>query len=252
MTSLHTLIQTLDNWMEADSFKDYAPNGLQVEGQGSVDKLALGVTASADVIEQAAVWGADALLVHHGYFWKNESPTLSGMKGHRVRALFENQISLIAYHLPLDCHPEFGNNKTLLDQLDLSGGTPIEGEGGLLWSVPLNGQFTLPQLAAEVASRLNRTPLVIESPRAPKSLNRLVVCTGGAQDYLSKAKLYGGDVYLSGEISERTTHEARELGVHYISAGHHATERYGVQALGAKIQQKFGIEVAFFDDHNPA
>ena len=252
MTSLHTLIQTLDNWMEVDSFKDYAPNGLQVEGQGSVDKLALGVTASADVIEQAAVWGADALLVHHGYFWKNESPTLSGMKGYRVRALFENQISLIAYHLPLDCHPEFGNNKTLLDQLDLSGGTPIEGEGGLLWSVPLNGQFTLPQLAAEVASRLNRTPLVIESPRAPKSLNRLVVCTGGAQDYLSKAKLYGGDVYLSGEISERTTHEARELGVHYISAGHHATERYGVQALGAKVQQEFGIEVAFFDDHNPA
>ena len=210
------------------------------------------MTASADVIEQAAVWGADALLVHHGYFWKNESPTLSGMKGHRVRALFENQISLIAYHLPLDCHPEFGNNKTLLDQLDLSGGTPIEGEGGLLWSVPLSGQFTLPQLAAVVASRLNRTPLVIESPRAPKTLNRLVVCTGGAQDYLSKAKLYGGDVYLSGEISERTTHEARELGVHYISAGHHATERYGVQALGAKVQQKFGIEVAFFDDHNPA
>ena len=252
MTSLHTLIQTLDNWMKADSFEDYAPNGLQVEGQRSVDKLALGVTASADVIEQAAVWGADALLVHHGYFWKNESPTLSGMKGHRVRALFENQISLIAYHLPLDCHPEFGNNKTLLDQLDLSGGTPIEGEGGLLWSVPLSGQFTLPQLAAVVASRLNRTPLVIESPRAPKTLNRLVVCTGGAQDYLSKAKLYGGDVYLSGEISERTTHEARELGVHYISAGHHATERYGVQALGAKVQQKFGIEVAFFDDHNPA
>ena len=252
MTSLHTLIQTLDNWMKADSFEDYAPNGLQVEGQGSVDKLALGVTASADVIEQAAVWGADALLVHHGYFWKNESPTLSGMKGRRVRALFENQISLIAYHLPLDCHPEFGNNKTLLDQLDLSGGTPIEGEGGLLWSVPLSGQFTLPQLAAKVASRLNRTPLVIESSRAPKSLNRLVVCTGGAQDYLSKAKLHGGDVYLSGEISERTTHEARELGVHYISAGHHATERYGVQALGAKVQQEFGIEVAFFDDHNPA
>lgn len=136
MTSLHTLIQTLDNWMEADSFKDYAPNGLQVEGLGSVYKLALGVTASADVIEQAAVWGADALLVHHGYFWKNESPTLIGMKGHRVRALFENQISLIAYHLPLDCHPEFGNNKTLLDQLDLSGGTAIEGERGLLWSVP--------------------------------------------------------------------------------------------------------------------
>ena len=252
MTSLHTLIQTLDDWMQADSFKDYAPNGLQVEGREDVHKVALGVTASADVIEQAIAWGADALLVHHGYFWKNEAATLTGMKGRRVRALFENQLSLIAYHLPLDCHPEFGNNKTLLDQLALPGGVPIEGEGGLLWSVPLNGQFTLDQLAAQVGSRLDRMPLVIESSRAPTSPNCLVVCTGGAQDYLSKAQFYGADVYLSGEISERTTHEARELGVHYIAAGHHATERYGVQALGAKIQSQLGLEVAFFDDHNPA
>jgi dinuclear metal center YbgI/SA1388 family protein len=252
MTSLHTLIQTLDDWMQADSFKDYAPNGLQVEGRERVQKLALGVTASADVIEQAASWGADALLVHHGYFWKNESPTLSGMKGRRIRALFQKQMSLIAYHLPLDCHPEFGNNKTLLDQLELSGGIPIVGEGGLLWSVPLGGQFTLDQLATHVGSRLDRIPLVIESPHAPSSLNRLVVCTGGAQDYLSKAQLYGADVFLSGEISERTTHEARELGVHYIAAGHHATERYGVQALGAKLQNDLALDVAFFDDHNPA
>ena len=252
MTSLHTLIQTLDDWMQADSFKDYAPNGLQVEGRESIQKLALGVTASADVIEQAISWGADALLVHHGYFWKNETPTLTGMKGRRVRALIDNQMSLIAYHLPLDCHPEFGNNKTLLDQLDLAGGSPIEGEGGLLWSVPLNGRFTLDELAAQVHSRLDRAPLVIKSPRASESLNRLVICTGGAQDYLSKAHSYGADVYLSGEISERTTHEARELGVHYIAAGHHATERYGVQALGATIQDRLGLEVAFFDDHNPA
>jgi len=252
MTSLHTLIQTLDDWMQADSFKDYAPNGLQVEGRERIQKLALGVTASADVIEQAAFWGADALLVHHGYFWKNESPTLTGMKGRRIRALVQKQMSLIAYHLPLDCHPEFGNNKTLLDQLELSGGIPIEGEGGLLWSVPLDGQFTLDQLATQVGSRLDRIPLVIESPHTRSLLNRLVVCTGGAQDYLSKAQLYGADVFLSGEISERTTHEARELGVHYIAAGHHATERYGVQALGAKIQNDLALEVAFFDDHNPA
>lgn len=252
MTSLHTLIQTLDDWMQADSFKDYAPNGLQVEGRESIQRLALGVTASADVIEQAVEWGADALLVHHGYFWKNETSTLTGMKGRRVRALFENQMSLIAYHLPLDCHPEFGNNKTLLDQLELAGGFPIESEGGLLWSVPLNGRFTLDELAEHVRSRLDRAPLVIQSPRASESLNRLVICTGGAQDYLSKAQSYGADVYLSGEISERTTHEARELGVHYIAAGHHATERYGVQALGKKIQSQLGLEVAFFDDHNPA
>ena len=251
-TSLHTLIQTLDDWMQADSFKDYAPNGLQVEGRDHIHKLALGVTASADVIEQAVAWGADALLVHHGYFWKNEPATLTGIKGRRIRALLENQMSLLAYHLPLDCHPEFGNNKTLLDQLDLPGGSPIEGEGGLLWSVALDGKLTLDQLAARIASRLNRPPLVIQSSRAKDRLDRMIICTGGAQDYIAKAQRYGADIYLSGEISERTTHEARELGVHYIAAGHHATERYGVQALGSKIKLDMGLEIAFFDDHNPA
>ena len=251
-TSLHTLIQTLDDWMQADSFKDFAPNGLQVEGRDVIRKLALGVTASADVIKQAVGWGADAILVHHGYFWKNESPTLTGIKGHRIRALLENQMSLIAYHLPLDCHPEFGNNKTLLDQLDLPDGSPIDGEGGLLWSVALDGQLTLDQLADRIASRLNRPPTVIQSPRAKVRLERMIVCTGGAQDYITKAQRYGADIYLSGEISERTTHEARELGVHYIAAGHHATERYGVQALGSKINRTMGLEIAFFDDHNPA
>ena len=251
-TSLHILIQTLDDWMQADSFKDYAPNGLQVEGRENVHKLALGVTASADVIEQAVVWGADALLVHHGYFWKSESATLTGIKGRRIRALLQNQMSLIAYHLPLDCHPEFGNNKTLLDQLDLPDGSPIDSEGGLLWSVALDGQLTLDQLAARIASRLHRTPTVIQSSRAKVRPDHMIICTGGAQDYITKAQRYGADIYLSGEISERTTHEARELGVHYIAAGHHATERYGVQALGSKLNQAMGLEIAFFDDHNPA
>ena len=199
-TSLHTLIQTLDDWMQADSFQDYAPNGVQVEGRDEIHKLALGVTASADVIEQAVGWGADALLVHHGYFWKNESATLTGIKGRRIRALLENQMSLIAYHLPLDCHPEFGNNKTLLDQLDLPDGSPIDGEGGLLWSVALDGQLTLDQLADRIASCLNRTPTVIQSPRAKVRLERMIICTGGAQDYITKAQRYGADIYLSGEI----------------------------------------------------
>jgi dinuclear metal center YbgI/SA1388 family protein len=252
MTSLHTLIETLDDWMQPNAFKDYAPNGLQVEGQLEVQKLALGVTASAEVIEQAVAWGADALLVHHGYFWKNEAQTLTGMKGQRVRLLMEHNLSLIAYHLPLDCHPEFGNNKSLLDQIGFTNGKPIDGEDGLLWSVELDGQYSLSELASKVSLSLDREPLVIESKRAPDVLSRLIVCTGGAQDYLAKAMRYGADVYLSGEISERTTHEARELGVHYIAAGHHATERYGVQALGAKIQAELAIEVSFFDDHNPA
>ena len=121
-----------------------------------------------------------------------------------------------------------------------------------MWSVALDGQLTLDQLAARIASRLNRTPMVIQSPRAKDRLDRMIVCTGGAQDYIAKAQRYGADTYLSGEISERTTHEARELGVHYIAAGHHATERYGVQALGSKIKHDMGLEIAFFDDHNPA
>lgn len=252
MTSLHTLLQRLDDWMQPSLFRDYTPNGLQVEGRDSVARLALGVTASADVIDQSVAWGADALLVHHGYFWKRESPALTGIKGQRVRKLIQNQISLLAYHLPLDCHSEFGNNKTLLDQLGLHGGKPVEGENGLMWSIFLDSDQTLDSLAKRVAEKLGRDPLVIESSRANKSISHLVVCTGGAQDYLNKAYMYGADVYLSGEISERTTHEARELGVHYIAAGHHATELYGVQALGEKISRELDLEVCFFDDHNPA
>ena len=166
MTSLHTLLQRLDDWMQPSLFEDHAPNGLQVEGRDSVSRLALGVTASADVIDQSVAWGADALLVHHGYFWKRESPVLTGIKGQRVRKLMQNQISLLAYHLPLDCHPEFGNNKTLLDHLGLDGGKPIEGENGLLWSIFLGPDQTIDLLAERVAEQLGRDPLVIEASRA--------------------------------------------------------------------------------------
>ena len=150
-------------------FKDHAPNGLQVEGRDLVSRLALGVTASADVIDQSIAWGADALLVHHGYFWERESPVLTGIKGQRVRKLIQNQISLLAYHLPLDCHPEFGNNKTLLDQLGLDHAKP-EGENGLLWSTLLGPDQTIDLLAERVAERLDRDPLVIESSRGNKDI----------------------------------------------------------------------------------
>ena len=252
MTSLHTLIDTLDNWMRPDLFDDYAPNGLQVEGRGQINRIAVGVTASAQVIEEAVNWKADALLVHHGYFWRGESPNLTGMKGRRLKRLFENQMSLIAYHLPLDCHSEFGNNKALLDQIGLQGGLPIASENGLMWSVELKPKTSLSALSNLIATKLNREPLVISSPIGSSDLCRLVLCTGGAQDYLTKAHALGADVYLSGEISERTTHEARELGVHYIAAGHHATERYGVQELARKLELQLGLQTMFFDDHNPA
>ena len=168
MTSLHTLLERLDDWMQPSLFKDHAPNGLQVEGRDSVSRLALGVTASADVIDQSVAWGADALLVHHGYFWRRESPVLTGIKGQRVRKLIQNQISLLAYHLPLDCHPEFGNNKTLLDQLGLDRGKPIEGENGLLWSILLGPDQTIDLLAERVASdRKGRHPLCLHSCNQP-------------------------------------------------------------------------------------
>lgn len=252
MTSLHTLTQTLDAWMRPNEFNDYAPNGLQVEGRSEIAKLALGVTASLDVIEAASAWGADALLVHHGYFWRNESVTLTGMKGRRVRRLFESGMSLLAYHLPLDCHSEFGNNVTLLKTLGFEKMQPVAGEAGLMWEAELPDVLSIRALGEHVGSVLDRAPLVVESPTGAVRVSRIMVCTGGAQDYLAKAAGAGAEVYLSGEISERTTHEARELGVHYIAAGHHATERYGVQALGQKVAAELGIEVAFFDDLNPA
>ncbi len=252
MVSLHTLIETLDDWMQPELFNDYAPNGLQVEGRTKIQRIAVGVTASAQVIEEAIQWEADALLVHHGYFWRGEANILIGMKARRLKRLFENDMSLIAYHLPLDCHPEFGNNKTLLDQIGLQDGQPIASENGLMWSVELEPKTSLAGLSNLIATRLDRPPLIVPSPLGLSELRRLVICTGGAQDYLLKAHAFGADVYLSGEISERTTHEAREMGVHYIAAGHHATERYGVQALARKLQLQFNIQMKFFDDYNPA
>ena len=252
MISLHTLLETLDGWMRPGDFQDYAPNGLQVEGRQEITRLALGVTASADVIDQAVAWNADALLVHHGYFWRNEPITLTGMKGARVRRLMQHNLSLLAYHLPLDCHPEFGNNIALLQHLGWTDCEALAGEAGLMWVAHFAEPMTPSEVSAHLAHALNRAPLCVESALGPKQIERLVVCTGGAQDYLVRAHRAGADAYLSGEISERTTHEARELGVHYFAAGHHATERYGVQALGQKIANQWPLEVAFFDDHNPA
>lgn len=252
MTSLQILIKTLDDWMKPDQFPDYAPNGLQVEGKPTIHRLALGVTASQAVIDEAIIWKADALLVHHGYFWKNEAITLTGMKGRRIKTLFQNDSSLIAYHLPLDCHPEFGNNVTLLDELGFFNRRAVDGENGLLWEAILPEGTTLEALTSHINKSIRRRPLTICGSEDNTIVRRMIVCTGGAQDYLSKAHKHGADVYLSGEISERTTHEARELGIHYISAGHHATESYGIQALGRKLQTEFALEIQFFDDHNPA
>lgn len=250
MLSLQRLVAELDAWMSPASFQDYAPNGVQIEGREQIQRLALGVTASATVIEQALAWHADALLVHHGYFWKNEPPTLTGMKGRRIKRLCQADVSLLAYHLPLDCHPEFGNNVALMGHLGWDRYEAVDSQG-LMWVATLPVPLTPTALAEHIEARLLRAPTVITA-ESIGPISRIALCTGGAQDYLSRAAAVGADAYLSGEISERTTHEARELGVTYFAAGHHATERYGVQALGQRIRDHLGIEVAFFDEDNPA
>ncbi|NVD06079.1 Nif3-like dinuclear metal center hexameric protein [Vibrio sp. JPW-9-11-11] len=232
--------------------KDYAPNGLQVEGSSTIKHIVTGVTASQALIDKAIELNADALVVHHGYFWKGEPEPIRGMKGKRIRTLIKNDINLYGYHLPLDIHPELGNNAQLAGLLD------IEVEGGMEGheqSVAMFGRLKQPLSGSELADKidrvLNRSPLHIAPEQANKPIETLGWCTGGGQDYIELAVKLGLDAFISGEISERTTYTAREMGVHYFAAGHHATERYGVKALGEWLAEEHGVEVTFIDIDNP-
>lgn len=251
MLALNELVKQLDTLLDTGAFKDYCPNGLQVEGRQEVRKIATAVTASQNMVDQAIAAGADALLVHHGYFWKNESPTVTGMKYRRLAALIKNDISLLAYHLPLDAHPLLGNNVELARLLDweVTGGL----EAGNPRSIGLvgapRGDNSLGQVADRLHRVLGREPLVVGEPSM--SIDRIAWCTGAAQGFIEQAAEAGCDLYVSGEISENTVHAARELGIAYIAAGHHATERYGVLALGRWLQSNFGIEHIALDEKNP-
>ncbi|MEZ5741241.1 MAG: Nif3-like dinuclear metal center hexameric protein [Burkholderiaceae bacterium] len=243
------LLAWLDRTLEPARFADYCPNGLQVEGRAEIRRLVTGVTASATLIREAVAAGADALLVHHGYFWKGEDARLVGMKGARIGALMRANLNLFAYHLPLDAHPVLGNNAQLGHRLGLR----VDARGGehdLVCAHDLATPLDAASLRQRVARGLNRMPLVVGGAGAP--ISRIAWCTGGAQDAIGQAHAMGAQAYISGEISERTTHLARELGVLYLAAGHHATERYGVQALGERIAHEFGIGHRFIDDPNPA
>lgn len=239
-----------DTLLDASTFCDYAPNGLQVEGQRPIQRLVSGVTACADLIEAAQQSEADALLVHHGWFWKGEDPRLVGIKGRRIRALIQSGASLLAYHLPLDAHALFGNNVTLADRLGIIDATPSAIGNGIVWTGRLPQPLTPAAWAASVSSHLGRTPMLVDP--GMDLIERVAWCTGGGQSYIDGAADLGVDAFLSGEISEQTTHAARELGICYLAAGHHATERYGVQSLGAHLAQRFGIEHRFIDIDNPA
>ena len=230
--------------------RDFSPNGLQVEGRGRIARLVTGVTASLALIDAALADDADAVLVHHGYFWRGEDGRITGTRRHRLRRLLANDLNLYAYHLPLDMHVELGNNAQLGLRLGLVRESQF-GENELGWlGVPADPQVrTVGELAARIAQRLGRAPLLIGDPQQPAG--RVGWCTGAAQGYLDDAIAAGANTYLSGEISEPTVHLARESGVAYLACGHHATERYGVQALGEHLAAHFGIAHRFIDIDNP-
>lgn len=248
---LQELMTYLEGVLKASTFSDYCPNGLQVEGRPSVSKIIGGVTASQALIDAAIARKADAILVHHGYFWKSEAPCVTGMKRQRLKSLLINDISLIAYHLPLDAHAEFGNNVSLAREL----GWQITGslEPSARLSVGLQGTLSQAQkpeqFAAHIARCLGRTPQHIAGRST--EIRTIGWCTGAAQGMIEHAVALGLDAFVSGEISEPTVHIARECGIHYFAAGHHATERYGVQALGAHLAHTFGIQFEFVDIDNP-
>lgn len=248
--SLDQLVETADRYLESARIQDYCPNGLQVQGREQVRLLVSGVTASQQLLDAAVAAGADAILVHHGYFWKNEDARLIGMKHRRIKTLLSHDISLLAYHLPLDVHPEVGNNVQLGRRLGLQDIWPLPSDAkGLIWQGELPQPRSAADFARQVAHVLQREPLVVDGGR---SIRRLAWCTGGAQGYLDQAIAAGVDAYLTGEVSEQTVHSARENGVSFFAAGHHATERYGVQALGDFLAAQLGIEHRFIDCDNPA
>jgi len=238
----------LNDLLHIEQFQDYCPNGLQIEGRRPVGKIATGVTASLAFIDAALQWGAHALLVHHGYFWRNEMPQITGRKYHRIKRLLENDVNLFAYHLPLDSHAELGNNAQLGARFGWIADAHF-GENDLGWMATMPVPITLAHFAAEVEQTLGRAPLVLGDP--DWKLRRFAWCTGAAQGLFDAAISAGADVFLSGEVSEQTTHIAAESGVAFLAAGHHATEKFGVQALGAHLADTFGIEHLFIDIPNP-
>ena len=248
---LTELLAYTDECLQSGQYRDYCPNGLQVEGRAVLSKLATGVTASQQLLDAAIAWGADAILVHHGYFWSGEKAEIVGMKRRRIATLLNNDVSLLAYHLPLDGHPQLGNNARLGQLMGIPTWEPLQ--PGDPASVGNIGSLPRAQPAGELVAALERItgrrPLHIGDAAAP--VQRIAWCTGAAQGYIEAAVAAGADLFLTGEASEQTVHVAREEGIHFVAAGHHATERYGVQALGDHLAEKFGLQHRFIDIDNP-
>lgn len=246
----------LDEKLNSKAIADYAPNGLQVEGKREIRKIITGVTASLPLIEQAIAHNADAILVHHGYFWKSENPCIRGMKGKRIKQLLVNDINLFGYHLPLDIHAELGNNAQLANMI---GGQNLRGLEESPNSIPMMCELAQPISATELKQKLETAlqrnvtlcdEFITDFPH--KMIKTVGICSGGGQSYIDLAAAKGCDAFISGEISEQTTHSAREQGIYYFACGHHATERDGIKALGEWLAKHYAVDVHFIDIDNPA
>jgi len=237
----------IDNYLNCAQINDYCPNGVQIAGRATVRKIISGVTASMALIEAAIKENACALLVHHGYFWRGENPCLIGTKKQRIKALLENDISLLAYHLPLDLHLEVGNNMQLAKRFELHNCEFLANNSPVLLG-DLNAPITGLDFADLVANILDKKPYLVDVKRR---VQKVAICSGGGQNYFNQAIAAGADLFLTGEATEHNFHDALEYGVNFIAAGHHATERFGVQALGDYLAQKFKIEHKFIDIPNP-
>jgi len=251
MVHIDDLVRYGNDLLEISSFKDYCPNGLQVQGQAKVEIIVSGVTANLALIDKAIEHQADVLLVHHGYFWTGESATITGMKYQRIKRLLDSGINLLAYHLPLDAHPLYGNNVQLAAKLNISidGSVSQNSEPGLLFYGKLEQAMSAGVFADLVTTQLDRKPLHINVNDKP--IETIAWCTGAAQSYISMALDLGVDAFLTGEISEQTVHIASECDIHLFAAGHHATERYGAKRLAEHLSEHFSLQQYFVDINNP-
>ncbi len=246
---LHQLNDYLDQLLQPSTFKDYCPNGLQIEGKSEIKKIMTGVSACQQLIDVAVEKKVDAVLVHHGFFWSAENPCIIGMKKNRISSLLNHHINLFAYHLPLDAHLVLGNNVQLAKVLNIDVRISEERKNNLLFSGALNKPMPGVEFTHFLTEKLQREPLYIPGKNA--LIKNIAWCTGAAQDFIEDALSLGVDAFLTGEVSERTVHFARENKIDFFAAGHHATERFGIKALGEHLAHTFGIGHEFVDIGNP-
>lgn len=252
MIERHKLVAYLNQLLDAASFSDYCANGLQIEGKGQISRIMTGVSACMKLLEQAQMWKADAILVHHGYFWKGEPPEITGTRYQRVAKIIKSDMNLLAYHLPIDCHLTLGNNAKLGEVLELEQvrAHAVDGVNNLLWSGELKGALSIADLSKLLALKIGQKPLHLPG-RVSGSIKTLAWCSGAAHKYASHAKRLGADAFITGEVSEQTLHLADEENIHVFACGHHATERFGIRALGEHLQARFGVIHHFHDVPNP-